>query len=366
MFSFKNVLASIGVAALLILPRAHAGAGQELIDAARIASGAPGMAAALISSEGIDVFASGQRRIDQPASVARDDSFHVGSDMKAMVATLIAQQIEAGRLRWDSTIQEVLPDVAVFARREYRRVTVTQLMQHRGGVIPMLTLDDVHQVPRLRGSLIQQRLQFARWVLAKKPIATPGTATEYSNAGYLVAAAMLERVSGRTTETLLQTRLFAPLGIKSARFAWPAAGRRNEPWGHALVDDTLVPMHPNDPTALVPEWVNPAGNLSLSTRDFARFVQLHLRGLRGISTYLDAGTFRQLHQPVDGYACGWAVIETGGPTISLHTGGSDLFYAVMVIVPEVDRAVVVVINADYEAVHEAAFVLASQLINLQP
>jgi D-alanyl-D-alanine carboxypeptidase len=363
MFSFRHAMAALIVAALSFTSAQAAGE-QALLEQVRLATGAPGLAAAVITSDRIDVFADGRRRADRDGAVTPADSFHVGSDMKAMVATLIAREIEAGRLRWDSQVVEILPDVAIFARREYWGVTITQLLQHRAGVFPLLTLDDVATAPKFKGSVVQKRLQFARWVLRKKPTSKPGTTTSYSNAGYIVAAAMLERVTGKSTETLLEQQLFAPLGIRTAHFDWPAAGRLgSQPWGHAATDVGFVAVSPLDPATRAPAWANPAGNLSLSTGDFARFVQLHLRGLRGTSNYLAPQTFARLHTPVDGYACGWAIqVVEGAATISHHAGGTDLFYAVMVVVPDLDRAAVVVVNAETTAIHDAAYELAGQLI----
>jgi D-alanyl-D-alanine carboxypeptidase len=317
-----------------------------------------------------DVYANGLRRVGSRARVTKEDFFAIGSDAKAMLGTLIAREVEAGRLRWDTTIEEVLPEVMATARPEYRTVTVTQLLDHRSGLLPLATLADLTVVPRLDGPVIAQRRKFARWVLRQAPVVAPGTTGVYSNAGYVVAAAMLERVTGRSYEELMRRRLLAPLGI-TARFDWPAADdRKNAPWGHLLVDDRLVAVAPDDPGSRTPEWMNPAGNLSLSTRDFARFVQLHLRGLRGTSMYLDPSTFLRLHTPAEGYvyAVGWAVLEQDGRRVSFHEGNSSLFYAFMFVDPENDIAAVVVANADTPQVAGAAASLAIGLMQakLQP
>lgn len=52
--------------------------------------------------------------------------------------------------------------------------------------------------------------------------AEPGTRHVYSNAGYAVAAAMAERVTGRSWESLMKKYVFGPLKLRSARFGWPA------------------------------------------------------------------------------------------------------------------------------------------------
>jgi CubicO group peptidase (beta-lactamase class C family) len=150
------------------------------------------------------------------------DAFHIGSDAKAMLATIVAQEVERGQLRWDTTIEEVLPDVTVTARPEYRHVTLADLLAHRSGLVALYTLDELAAVPALSDSVGAQRLKFSTWVLQQSPAATPGTTAVYSNAGYVVAATMLERVTGRRYEELLQRRLFAPRGTVGLRVEMPS------------------------------------------------------------------------------------------------------------------------------------------------
>jgi CubicO group peptidase (beta-lactamase class C family) len=289
------------------------------------------------------------------------DAFHVGSDAKAMLATLIAQEIERGRLRWDTRVEEVLPQVMVTARDEYRGVTVADLLTHRAGLVQLLEIEDLNAVPALRGGIRAQRQQFATWALAQPPVAAPGTSAHYSNAGYVVAAAMLEAVAGDSYESLLVRRLFLPLRMY-ARFGWPAETRNPAPWGHATVEGRLVPIDPREPGSRIPAWANPAGNLSMDTRSFARFVQAHLRGLRGDAGILQPATFSELHTVRGELAAGWAVVDLGDRQISLHEGGSGIFYALMIIDASHDVAALVLANADNDRVREAALTLALEIM----
>ncbi|MEZ5531864.1 MAG: serine hydrolase domain-containing protein [Steroidobacteraceae bacterium] len=362
--SSRRAGAVAALAATLLLPAlTQADDLGDLVRSGRTAAAAPGMAAAVITSDSIEVRSAGVRKSGAPGRVTVRDSFGIGSDAKAMLSTVIAQEVEAGRLRWDQTIGEILPDVMATARLEYHRVTLAQLLNHLAGLPQLLTLEELAVIPPLRGSIVRQRLAFARWALAQPAVVPPGSATTYSNAGYVVAAAILERVTGRRYEVLLQERLFAPLRMQ-ARFEWPAAGgRRNEPWGHAFVDGRAIPVSPDDPASRLPEWANPAGNVSMNARDFARFVQLHLRGLRGTSTFLAPSTFDHLHTPTLGYAYGWAVMQTGdGMRISFHAGSSELFYAYMVVIPALDIAAVVLANTESPQMEQVANQLAFDLM----
>ena len=63
-----------------------------------------------------------------------NDVFHIGSDTKSMTATLTAMLIEEGKLRWDTTIADVFPELKGKMDKQYEAVTVEQLLTHRGGV----------------------------------------------------------------------------------------------------------------------------------------------------------------------------------------------------------------------------------------
>src|SRR5262249_12649333 len=107
------------------------------------------------------------------------------------------------------------------------------------------------------GPATDQREAFTAYVLGRPPAFEPGT-MRYSNAGYTVAAAMAERVTGERWGDLVRTRIFEPLGMTSAGFGWPGAGGpapRTTPGGlepgPALADRGPVPAD-RGPTPAVP------------------------------------------------------------------------------------------------------------------
>ena len=64
-----------------------------------------------------------------------DDAWHIGSDAKAMTATLAARLVEQGKIRWDTSLAEGLPELAGAMHEAHKPVTLRQLLGHRGGVI---------------------------------------------------------------------------------------------------------------------------------------------------------------------------------------------------------------------------------------
>jgi CubicO group peptidase (beta-lactamase class C family) len=274
--------------------------------------------------------------------VTVDDRFHIGSNTKAMTATMLAALVEDGTLDWDTTPLAAMPEVAATIHPDHVGITLTELLQHRAGIEPLTVFS---QVPPLPGTPTQQRRLGSALLLELPPPVPVGTYL-YSNGDYGIAAAMAEARTGKSWEELLQMRLLQPLGIH-ATFGWPAADDPNQPWGHDDAGSIFVPHEPNlaVDTLRMPPAIAPAGELSLSVRDYSKFLQLHLRGLRGQPALLSAATFTRLHAPTGNYAMGWGEFDLEGERTATHDGSTGTFWATAWIQPDRNLAVAVMINA---------------------
>lgn len=346
----------------LLLALALAACGHDAPDdladdlaAIRDRHGIPALAVAITDrAEVTDLAAVGRRRADRAdLPVDPDDQFHLGSCTKAMTATLIAQAVDAGDLRWDLTLAEALPDLADRMHPAYRAVTLPQLLAHRAGAwsdlaahaAELATIPD--DVP-----VEVQRARFAEVMLTVAPELPPGTATAYSNAGYLIAGAILEARYQRPWEELIATRLFAPLGMTSCGFGPPGLDDADrQPWGHR--DEAMIPVAPSAADADNPPALGPAGTVHCNLTDWARFARLHLGAH---PTVLSPAALAMLHTPVEGgpFALGWLVGDdpVHGRAL-LHDGSNTRWYALIALLPDEDRAVLAASNAASTAAQDA-------------
>ena len=76
----------------------------------------------------------GFQRKGRPEPVRPGARWHLGSDTKAMTATLVGRLVDKGMLSWDTPLERMLPDLAAVMRSEYRDVTLVDLMSHRAGL----------------------------------------------------------------------------------------------------------------------------------------------------------------------------------------------------------------------------------------
>lgn len=326
----------------------------ELLEPIRAKHGLPALAGAIVAGDKVVALgAVGVRKHGARDQVTPADKFHLGSCTKAMTATLCAMLVEEGRLSWTTTIADVFPDLRERMHADYRGVTLEQLLTHRGGVPEDLSAGGLWgRLWLRRGTPTQQRLELLEGVVTKPPAAAPGTTYLYSNAGFAIAGAMAEKVTGQAWEDLIQERLFRPLGITSAGFGAPGdAAKVDQPWGHTigrtiLLRTKIEPVTPG-PNADNPPAIGPAGTVHMSLADWGRFASLHVMRERHPAKLLKAESFAKLHTPpsVGDYAFGWAVAQRPwGGTVLTHAGSNKMWYCVVWTSPEKNFAVLAATN----------------------
>lgn len=322
---------------------------RDLVGEARRACGAPAMGAALVAADGAArVATDGVRVRGRDAPVTDADPWHIGSCTKAMTALLYARFVEAGRAAWGTPLPDLFPDLAVAPGWE--AVTIDDLLVHRGGVRPNLSVramrDDAADVRPVR----VRRSDAAAAALAGPPD-RPGR-VRYSNLGYMVAGAAIERIADASWEDALDAEVLAPLGIAGAGVGAPPG---DAPWGHrALVGGrwrgpAADPSRPE--VADNPPVMGPAGRVHLPLAEWARFVAQFLDG--GATLVGEASVARLLARP-DGpgqpQAMGWVHADARaerllGTAVSLGQQGSNRrWVATALLSPDRRRAALAVAN----------------------
>lgn len=306
--------------------------------------------------------AVGVRKSGDDAPVTTNDLFHIGSCTKSMTATLTAILIEEGKLKWETTIAEIFPELRGKMDKQYEAVTVEQLLHHRGGVPGAPPAAAWARAWKEIGTPTEQRREFVEAVLAQPPEAVPGTKMIYSNQGYTIIGAMLEKITGTDYETLITEKLFKPLRMDSAGFGPPGTnGTTGQPWGHTKKLFVTVPVQLDNPPAIAS-----AGRVHCSLDDLARFVMLHLQR-NATNGLLKPETLARLHASAKGgdYACGWVVLKCGwaGGTALMHNGSNTFWHVVMWLAPEKNFAVIAATNIAGDDAEQACDDAATAMIS---
>jgi D-alanyl-D-alanine carboxypeptidase len=291
------------------------------------------------------VYVSGERRVGKGDPIASSDRMHLGSLTKAITATLLGVLAEKQVMTFEATIGRTFPELSPKIQPAYRDVSVRQLLTHTGGIPPYRSRESMRWLSTLKGTPTEQRYGFVERVLTEPPRFEPGARHEYSNAGAAIAGAMAERVGGASYQQLVQQRLFAPLGGHAA-FGNPGLAAEPQPWGHIRIFlGPAMEVAPSNPVFTTPVAMEPAGDASPSMQDYGRFLQLHLRGLRGRDDVLKATTIQALHgrgnskSSTSGFAMGWALMPRDGVESHEHVGTYGAYIAYATIQPSRDVAV---------------------------
>jgi D-alanyl-D-alanine carboxypeptidase len=148
------------------------------------------------------------------------------------------------------------------------------------------------------------------------------------------------------------------------RFGWPnLEDPELQPWGHAPGDDGKLRFYaPGDPYALS-SILAPAGDLSMHPLHYARYVQQHLRGLRGFDGYVSASTMRHIHRAQRGFSLGVVNGRYYGKNVSQVDGSAGTFYCHTIIVPDADFAYVILTNAGGSDAMAGVYELSGQIMN---
>lgn len=306
------------------------------------------MGAVVVTAEGVVASGyDGTHGEGRDTAVDAESLFHLGSCTKAMTATLAATFVEEGKLAWDSTLVDVFPELEEGMHEDWKAVTLMQMLSHTAGAPPDLSK---FKMLRLRvhlgeGPIRDRRLDAVKTLSEAPPLHAPGSKYLYSNWGFVLAGAMMERVGDATWEELMRTRLFEPLGMHSAGFGAPnQEDSPKHPFGHNVQGEAREGM---DNSAAM----GPAGTAHATMEDWSKFVQLHLQGAQGVEgLLLKPETFKELHapRPATGkaYGAGWSLGRrpwSKGPLLT-HSGSNTLWFCTTWVAPAEGFAVLVASN----------------------
>jgi CubicO group peptidase (beta-lactamase class C family) len=338
----KNLLVIFSLALGLSVSAVSSEELQSLADKAVLKYKLPGLVLGELQEGTLVNVASGARANGNPTEVTVDDQFHIGSCFKAITATLVARYVEKGKIGWDTTIEEVFGDSVAEINSDIKDVTVEELLAHRGGIDDASLAKKLYdQVPELVGSTREIRTQLLPQILGSKQTVKRGDFV-YSNFGYTIVGAMLEKITSKDFEDLIQEEVFTPLAMDTAIFGSPGLGKpANDfsfPRKHNKFGKPLLPSQPLKRIKANALLSLAGGFTSMAMLDWSKFIQANFTGKdASAANYLSQDSVTKLHSAygetiqsnVSGsysYGYGWGILKlTNGETVFNHSG-SDGFW----------------------------------------
>ncbi|KKC26051.1 serine hydrolase domain-containing protein [Sphingomonas sp. SRS2] len=251
--------------------------------------------------------------------------FRPGSTSKLVTWTAVMQQVEAGKLDLDRDVNAYL-DFKI-PPRNGKPVTLRQIMTHTGGFEEVLKNIIVYD-PKVQVPL---EVYLKDWVPTR--IFDAGTTPNYSNWATALAGYIVQRVSGMPFDDYVERRIFAPLDMRMSSFRQPLP-KALQPHMSAGYDRASEP-------AKGFEFVGPApaGSLSSTGLDMARFMIAHLDKGRGLlkpetaalmhNSPLDKIDPVSLIPPLNRMELGFFQTNINGRHVIAHLGDTNDFHTSM-------------------------------------
>ncbi|HCL84174.1 MAG TPA: hypothetical protein DIC22_09375 [Chitinophagaceae bacterium] len=319
---------------------------REAAESIRVTRGVPGIAYAVFSKDSILVFqVLGYRVFKLKDSIESNDRFNIGTNTAAITAYIAARLVEAGKIKWDTPLLQIFPAFSKKTLPVYKAIRFKDLLSSRTRIQPFMDMSDWFKIPEVKGDIMVKRRAFTFWMLQRKPNMENFLQQKivFSLAGYVMAASMMEKVTGKSWEALVTEYVRKPLNI-SVRYSWPNRMDQSAPAGHwyqggsfhSEDPDTRVKVHP---------VLYPGQGLSISLPDYIKYMQANLRGLSGGNTHLSKAGFEFLFFGLPDYAMGWNNGSYYDQSFAFHEGLSLLFNCRTEILREKDRGIIVMCNS---------------------
>lgn len=326
------------------------------------------------AKEGQLVFAKGIgfRDVEKQADITLDTVFGIGSITKSFTCVAIMQLQEAGNLKVNDPVVNYLPEFRTNDEERTPRITISQLMSHTSGLPSLPTLNYA-----MRRSLeidpSVQEMESSIDLSAHEPLDTyeqlmtyiagldfallgePGTEFSYSNDGYALLGAIIERVSGKTYECYVKDHLLDPAGMKHTVFLTEDLGD----YHNITTLYTSKKSETGKEVFAAPLWwdapsMRAAGFLKSTGRDMLAYAEIfRTGGMVGEKRLLSQESVQQM---IDNYAAlepsrhyGYGLMVTPdfrGGTLIEHGGAIKGVAAQMCIVPEQGITAIILTNLD--------------------
>ena len=320
---------------------------RKVADSIRRARRVPALAYAILSADSVyKMGAVGYKKLRTKDTISLSNRFHLGSATASLTSFLAARLVASGKINWNTTLFQVFPDLKAKANKDFGNPMLADLLSHRSGFMLLNNYFQLSVLPGFPGTPTQKRKATVGWLLQQKKIGRDTTGKKrfiFSNANTLVAAAMLEKVSARSWETLLQEYINKPLNI-SIKTGFPSRLDVNQPWGHWIEGGVFSPLGPSHWFGLNPSMA-PAADANITLPDYVRFIQDELRGLNGRKALMAKRSYELLHYTYPLYSFGWTNFEVNGNHISESDGTLGTFYSHVEIIKEKNIAVIVMANS---------------------
>jgi CubicO group peptidase (beta-lactamase class C family) len=302
----------------------------------------PGAAVAILHDGKVDAHGYGVTSLETRQPVTAKTLFQIGSISKVYTATLIMRLAAKRLLHLDAPIALFLPELTLAGDSAPQTITLRHLLTHTSGVEGD-RFEDLYGIGD--DALARAVAEFH----TLRQLTPPGELWTYSNNGFSLAGAVVERVTEKPFEAAMREYLLEPLKAERSFYFAHEAITYPVAVGHSQEPGKAPTIAHNYP---LPRYVNPAGGIISTIEDLLRFATLHLDdGVIDGKRLLSKKAAQEMRRPqipaanfALAYGIGWAIYEDKPAFIFGHGGSTNGFQAQLTIVPDQSFAIATLTN----------------------
>ncbi len=320
-------------------------------------SGIPGLTAAVVR-DGNVIYAGahGVRKLGEDEELTPQHVFHFASVSKPFVATAIVQLVEQGKLDLDDPVTKSLPYFSL-ADERFRDITIRQMLNHTSG---MPDVEDYEwDNPQLDEGAAER---YVRAMASERLLWAPGGGWRYSNMAFDALGDLIAKVSSKSFEAYIQTKILEPLGMDNSSFIHPQIDQALRTTGHVGDPARVSAVYPYNRRHA------PSSTLNSSVAEMTRWMLVNLnRGELDGRWMLQSESYDLLWTSTtetsrDGLEVGlsWFLGEHAGHRTVFHGGGDTGFRSYVLLLP--DDGIGIVLASNWSGTDTGA--LAREILDL--
>ncbi|PYZ96444.1 hypothetical protein CR205_12035 [Alteribacter lacisalsi] len=307
----------------------------------------PGLAVSVVK-DGQVMMAKGfgVKNRDSQEPVTERSLFHMASVSKTFAALAVVRLAEQKKLGLDSLVTDYLPYFELEDKR-YRQITIRHLLSHTSG-LPDETHFDWADPAMDDGALERYVTNISHQTLLREP----GSAFHYSNIGFEILGDVIQKVSGRTFERYMKEEILTPIGMMDSSFMKADTEAELLTSPHSLHTHTYYGPEVN-PIFPYSRFHAPSSTLCSNAVDLATYGSFLLSRGKEIISDEAFSSMTEKHgdtgwgEAVSNVGLSWFLGTYKGRRMFSHNGMDTGYRSSLIVLPEEDLSVAVMINADY-------------------
>ncbi len=297
--------------------------------------------------------------------------FQIGSVSKSFTAAIMASLVDEGKVSWEDTVVNILPDFKMYDPWVTANMQVKDVMTHKSGL--------GGQVGTYLPNLGYDRDDIYKMLAQIKPAYSFRNDYQYNNVTFIIAAKIIEKVTGKSWEENLQERIFNPLGMSASSAngeGFLASVNRAVPHEHLYKDGAISTraLHGDNQALWWLTVIGPAGSINSNVGDMIKYAEFHrLNGMAAdgkqvisekSAKYLHKGltiTSQDTNRTTLYGHC-WFIEQNSRYRLYFHTGTTWGFATLCFFVPQLELSGIMFMNCEVGS--DPRYAIMRRLIDL--